>query len=185
MNFLLAKPLYLLALLAIAACSGSSDDPALDDKKSVQKPIVTEDSSPPENTVTAPAQPAPTPVGDLAPEFTDLPEPYRSANYARGRRTFKLCASCHTLTEDGPNLVGPNLHGLFGREAGSVEGFRYSDAIQESGIVWSPEDLEQWLVSPRGFLPGNNMNFNGVRRPSDRTAVIAYIMVETGWDQAE
>lgn len=185
MKFSITNPLYLLVLLAIAACSESSDDAAPSYEKPVQKPIVTEDSSPSVPTATAPAQPTPTPVSDLAPEFADLPEPYRSANYARGRRTFKLCASCHTLTEGGPNLVGPNLHGLFGREAGAVEGFRYSDAIQESGIVWSPEDLEQWLVSPRGFLPGNNMNFNGVRRPSDRTAVIAYIMVETGWEQAE
>ena len=171
-------------ILILAACSGPSSDTPLNSEKNVEKPGSTAKSETIETPTAEPSVPTQTPTSDLAPEFAALPEPYRSANYARGRRTFKLCASCHTLGEGGPNLVGPNLYGLFGRKAGSVEGFRYSDAITESGLVWSPEDLEQWLVSPRGFLPGNNMNFNGVRREADRAAVIAYIMVETGWEPA-
>lgn len=170
-----------MIFLALAACSAPSDEPPATQEKPVQKPDSKDNSDILKSATTTPAQPTTPPTQDLATEFANLPEPYRSANYARGRRTFKLCASCHTLGEGGPNLVGPNLHGLFGRQAGAVEGFRYSQAIQDSGLIWSPEDLEQWLISPRGFLPGNNMNFNGVRRPSDRTAVIAYIMVETGW----
>ncbi|MEO1643212.1 MAG: cytochrome c family protein [Pseudomonadota bacterium] len=173
----------LLAAIGVilAACSGSSDPQPAQTEKPVEKPIVTPEIETADSAPAPASPPSATSAGDLAPEFANLPEPYRSANYSRGRRTFKLCASCHTLGEGGPNLVGPNLHGLFGREAGAVEGFRYSDAIVESGLVWSPEALEQWLASPRGFLPGNNMNFNGVRREADRTAVIAYIMVETGW----
>ncbi|MEM7492461.1 MAG: cytochrome c family protein [Pseudomonadota bacterium] len=166
----------------MAGCSGPSTDAPSNSEKPVQKPITTAETETNVDASISPPAAPPTSTDDLAPEFAGLPEPYRSANYARGRRTFKLCASCHTLGESGPNLVGPNLYGLFGREAGSVEGFRYSDAISQSGLVWSPEDLEQWLVSPRGFLPGNNMNFNGVRREADRAAVIAYIMVETGWE---
>jgi cytochrome c len=125
---------------------------------------------------------APAPVEPVASEaFAALPEPYKSADYNRGRRTFKLCQSCHTLNEGGQNLVGPNLYGVFGREIGAVEGFSYSKAVEDSDIVWTPEILAEWLESPRNFLPGNKMSFAGVRKPEDRTAVIAYIMAETGY----
>lgn len=97
----------------------------------------------------------------------------------RGKRVFVLCRSCHTLEEGGRNKVGPNLHGMFGREAGLAEGFRYSDVVKESGIVWSAETLEEWLVKPKDFLPGNKMAFAGVRKPSDRKALITYLTAET------
>lgn len=97
----------------------------------------------------------------------------------RGKRVFVLCRSCHTLEEGGRNKVGPNLHGMFGREAGMAEGFRYSDVVKESGIVWSGETLEEWLVKPKDFLPGNKMAFAGVRKESDRLALITYLKIET------
>ncbi len=138
-------------------------------------------------TATAPATPptpATTPVeAEPSEAFAALPEPYKSADYNRGRRTFKLCQSCHTLNEGGQNLVGPNLYGMFGRDIGAVEGYTYSKAVQDSDIVWTPEILGEWLESPRNFLPGNKMSFAGVRKPEDRTAVIAYIMAETGYTE--
>ncbi|MBT7449800.1 MAG: cytochrome c family protein [Rhodospirillaceae bacterium] len=97
----------------------------------------------------------------------------------RGKRVFVLCRSCHTLEEDGRNKVGPNLNGMFGSNAGSKEGFRYSDVVKESGIVWSAETLEEWLVKPKDFLPGNKMAFAGVRKESDRKALITYLQAET------
>ncbi|NKB43947.1 MAG: c-type cytochrome [Alphaproteobacteria bacterium] len=97
----------------------------------------------------------------------------------RGKRVFVLCRSCHTLEEEGRNKVGPNLHGMFGNTAGSKDGFRYSDVVKESGIVWSAETLEEWLVKPKDFLPGNKMAFAGVRKESDREALITYLMTET------
>lgn len=97
----------------------------------------------------------------------------------RGKRVFVLCRSCHTLEEGGRNKVGPNLHGMFGRGAGLAEGFRYSDVVRESGIVWSAETLEEWLVKPKDFLPGNKMAFAGVRKESDRKALITYLKTET------
>lgn len=171
------------AYLLLAACGGS-DTPTTDmQENTVKKPIVAGDTA--GSDVTSAPVDSPAAETDLAAEFANLPEPYRSADYSRGRRTFKLCQSCHTLAEGGPNLVGPNLYGVFGREIGSVDGFRYSDAVTKADFEWTPEVLAQWLENPRGFLPGNNMSFAGVRRPDDRLAVIAYIMVETGWEPTE
>ena len=98
----------------------------------------------------------------------------------RGKRVFVLCRSCHTLEENGRHKVGPNLHGMFGSQAGAKDGFRYSDVVQDSGIVWSAENLEEWLVKPKDFLPGNKMAFAGVRKESDRKALITYLKTETG-----
>lgn len=188
-----------IALSVLAACGGSGTESAPEETKPVENPVVTPE---PETETEAPAEtaetatetaeapapevaPAAAPEADLASEFANLPEPYKSADYARGRRTFKLCQSCHTLAEGGGNLVGPNLYGIFGRDVGAVSDFTYSRAVQEADFVWTPEVLEQWLENPRGFLPGNKMSFAGVRRPDDRHAVIAYIMVETGYEAAQ
>ena len=161
------------ATILLAACGGGADDTAPSAQNSVENPVSSADSSPTTTPVAAEI--------DTSEAFAALPEPYASADYNRGRRTFKLCQSCHTLNEGGANLVGPNLYGIFGRGIGAVEGFTYSKAVQESDIVWTPEILAEWLESPRNFLPGNKMSFAGVRKPDDRTAVIAYIMAETGY----
>ncbi|WP_233350587.1 c-type cytochrome [Henriciella barbarensis] len=117
--------------------------------------------------------------------FDALPAPYSQADYNLGRRTFKNCQSCHTITERGRNLVGPNLHGVFGRTVGTADGFQYSRALEAESFEWTPERLEEWLANPRDYLPGNRMTFAGVRRPADRHAVIAYLMVESGYSSGQ
>ena len=173
MTFLKPSLIIASSALVISACGGGEPTPDPAPQNTVEKPEVTETSSDSATPASAPDE------GVNA--FAALPEPYQTADYNRGRRTFKLCQSCHTLNEGGQNLVGPNLYGIFGREIGAVEGFTYSKAVEESDIVWTPEILAEWLESPRNFLPGNKMSFAGVRRPEDRTAVIAYIMAETGY----
>jgi len=96
-----------------------------------------------------------------------------------GQRVFLMCRSCHSTEKDGRHKVGPNLHGLFGAKAGAKEGFKYSDAVKNSGIVWSEESINEWLVKPKDFLPGNKMAFAGVPKEPDRKALIAYLKETT------
>jgi cytochrome c len=133
-------------------------------------------------TAPAPAPAAPAASADdpaIAAALAELPAPYNEANYANGRKIFAQCRTCHTVVKDGPNQVGPNLHGVFGRTAGTVEKFNYSAAVKGSGIVWDAAKLDQWLTDPKGYLPGNRMAFAGVKKPDDRRDVIAYLKIES------
>lgn len=129
-------------------------------------PERTEASKPEENLASAPQSSSPA----SSPAATD-PD--------NGRRQFRLCQSCHKISPDGEALVGPNLYAMFGRRAGSMPGFRYSDALAEAGFDWTPEKLDAWLADPRGYLPGNAMSFAGIRDPQDRADLIAFLQQAT------
>jgi cytochrome c len=113
-----------------------------------------------------------------------LPAPYNTGDLANGQRKFALCRSCHTITEGGPNLTGPNLHGVFGRKAGAGADYSYSDVVKAAGFIWDAEHLDKWLADPRGFMPGTKMTFAGLKDPKDRIDLIAYLKVETGYKPA-
>jgi cytochrome c len=93
---------------------------------------------------------------------------------ARGEARFQDCAACHKL-DAGANNVGPSLHGIFTRKAGELADFRYSPAMKRSGIVWTPETLEQFIADPQAIVPGNRMPFAGIAGASDRADLIAYL----------
>ncbi len=118
---------------------------------------------------------------DKAKLLAALPAPYNTGDLENGKRKFAMCRSCHTINQGGPNMTGPNLYGVFGRKAGAVEGFAYSDAVKKAGFVWEAKHLDQWLVDPRGFMPGTKMSFMGLKEAKDRVDVIAYLKVETGF----
>ena len=101
----------------------------------------------------------------------------------RGERVYRRCAACHSLDE-GQNRVGPSLHGLWGRTAGTLEGFRYSDAMVAYGVVWSPETLDVYIESPQEHVRGTTMAFAGLNNPEHRAHLIAYLIQELG-DPAE
>ena len=180
-------PAASIAMLALAACGGSETPaPSTPETAPESAPVSTPE---PEAETPAPeASAAPTPAAapattepELAPEFAALPSPYKEADYNRGKRTWKLCQSCHMTAEGAGHLVGPNLYGLFDRQIGTAEGFAYSDVVANAGFMWTPEQVDNWLENPSTFLRGNRMSFAGVRREADRTAVIAYLMTETGY----
>jgi cytochrome c len=97
---------------------------------------------------------------------------------AKGEKVFAKCKVCHTL-EPGKNRVGPTLAGVFGRAAGKVEGFKYSDAMAGSGVVWDQETIDQYLENPKAFIPGNKMIFPGLKKADERENVIAYLKQAT------
>jgi cytochrome c len=76
-------------------------------------------------------------------------------------------------------LIGPNLHGVFGRRAAAVAGFAYSPALAQSGLVWTPASLDAWLANPAGFVTGTTMTFTGYRSAEDRRDLIAYLLRAT------
>jgi len=110
-----------------------------------------------------------------------LPAPYNTGDLMNGQSKFALCRSCHTITEGGPNMTGPNLYGVFGRKAGSKPDYKYSPVVAAAGFEWDAEHLDKWLDNPRGFMPGTKMTFAGLHDPKDRIDLIAYLKVETGY----
>jgi cytochrome c len=105
--------------------------------------------------------------------------PLADADLERGELLSLACKACHTLEAGGEDMQGPNLHGVFGRRAGSRAGFEYSDALRESGIVWTPETIDGWLARPAEVVPGNKMPFAGFNSASDRRDLVAYLLRET------
>lgn len=97
----------------------------------------------------------------------------------RGADLFRrTCNACHKVGEGAKHSVGPHLNGLFGRRAGSVHDYRYSDAMLQAGIdglVWTSETLDQYLEKPRAFVRGTRMMYNGRRDPQDRADLMAYL----------
>lgn len=98
----------------------------------------------------------------------------------RGKALFRACAFCHTLTPDGGNRAGPTLWNLFGRPAGAVDGYRYSDALKTSGIVWDEATVARLFeVGPDVMTPGSKMPLQTVSSATDRADLIAYLRAAT------
>ena len=99
-----------------------------------------------------------------------------AADVDAGKKVFRKCKACHTLKDGGKSAIGPNLHGVVGRNAAAVDGFKYSKAMKESGLVWDEATLTGYLTKPKEFLPGNKMPFPGLKKPEQIENVIAYII---------
>lgn len=103
----------------------------------------------------------------------------QAGDAAAGKKVFNKCRACHTLEEGGKNRVGPNLHGIMGRAAGSVEGFKFSPAMKASGIVWDEANLGEFLTKPKALVPKTKMAFPGIRKPEQLENLIAYLIEQT------
>ena len=93
---------------------------------------------------------------------------------ASGKKVFAQCIACHRA-EQGKNLIGPSLYGVYDRAAASVDGFSYSQAMKNSKITWDDASLDKFLESPMQVVRGSRMAFPGLKNPQQRTDVIAYL----------
>lgn len=145
----------LLASLTVTACGGGGD---------------------------VPAEPTAATLGEqriLAPSAYRAQPPYADADVENGESLAQACLACHSLEQGDAVRAGPNLSGIFGRGAGTREGFDYSEAMTEAEFVWTPRALDAWLARPARFLPGTRMSFAGVPDAHDRNDLIAWLLEVT------
>lgn len=151
MKSIFATSAALAGLVALSACGGGNGEEEVVD-----------------DTAVADVEPEPeAEMVDVA--FADL-----TGNAADGETVFVKCKTCHVL-EEGETRVGPHLYNVVGREAGSVDGFNYSDANANSGITWTEEVLFEYLEDPQGYMPGTRMAFPGIKDPRERADLIEYL----------
>jgi cytochrome c len=103
---------------------------------------------------------------------------YSAGDPAAGQKVFNKCKTCHEV-DQAKNKVGPQLVGIFGRKAGSVADFKYSDAMKNSGVTWDETTIAQYAKDPKGFIPGNKMVFVGLKSDQEVTDLIAYLKQAT------
>lgn len=156
--------------LALAGCSkqASNDEAA-------KAP----ETAPTEAAAAAPAAPAAAP--SAAAPAADNVDTLSGAKFAdftgdatKGATEFVACKACHAI-EEGVNKIGPSLHNVVGRVAGSIAGYTYSPANKNSGITWTPEKLFQYLEKPARIVPGTKMTYPGQPDPQKRADLIAYL----------
>jgi cytochrome c len=99
----------------------------------------------------------------------------RAQDAAAGEKDFIVCRACHQIGPNAKIAIGPVLNGIIGRKAGTYPGYAYSDANKDSGIVWTPEELNKYLESPQTVVPHTKMIFLGLKEEQKRKDVIAFL----------
>jgi cytochrome c len=99
----------------------------------------------------------------------------RAQDAAAGEKSFAVCRACHQIGPSAKVGIGPVLNGIVGRKAGTYEGYTYSPANKDSGIVWTPEELDKYLASPQTVVPHTKMVFPGLKDEQKRKDVIAFL----------
>lgn len=125
------------------------------------------------------AEAAPTTPGKAAgaavKEIEKITPMLASANPDTGKKAAQKCATCHTFDKGGANKVGPNLWGVVNGPLGHAGNFSYSEALKKKGGQWDYEALNQFIASPKGYIPGTKMAFAGVNRAAERADIIAFL----------
>ena len=156
--------LVLIGAVAVAAATGAMADPGVD---------ATGAPTPDDSTLSVAAAGSDNRQAGQAA----APSVVLQGDPARGRIVFGPCRTCHYPDKGAGHQNGPSLWNIFGRTAGTQEGFAYySEALKNSGIVWTPEYLDAWLADPIGFIPGTAMMTLGVADGQGRADLIAYLM---------
>jgi cytochrome c len=155
--------------LALAACS-KKDDTATDTATTTTAATTNTDVA----AAPAAAAAAAAPPADNTDTLTGVKYASYTGDAAKGKVAFLTCQTCHAI-EAGVNKIGPSLHAVVGRQAGTIAGFSYSAANKNSGITWTPEKLFQYLENPQRIVPGTKMTFAGFSDPQKRADVIAFL----------
>jgi cytochrome c len=111
---------------------------------------------------------------DEPEEEIDMVAMMAAADADKGAGVFRKCSACHKL--DGTDGVGPHLNGVVDREVASIGGFGYSGALTSLGGAWTAEQLNGFLENPKKYAAGTTMGFSGLKKPTDRANVIAYLL---------
>jgi cytochrome c len=180
-RYALAAPLA----FALAAC-GSQPTPS-EQPGAEATPAETASAAPeatpaasetPAIAATATPSPSPSPSPKPSPTQSASSKPAASAAAtvaaASPPDAFKQCSVCHS-TEPGTTIIGPSLAGVYGTKAGEVAGFKFSDAMKNSGLTWNAATLDKYLADPKGVVPGTLMSLAGIKDADQRAAIIAYL----------
>ena len=100
-------------------------------------------------------------------------------NIDHGKTIFKKCAACHSVSKSGGNKIGPALWGVLGRQAGSISNYKYSKAKAAHGKLWSFKEMNEFLTKPKDWIKGTKMSFLGLKKETERAAVILYMNKNT------
>ena len=101
--------------------------------------------------------------------------PGSAQDAASGEKIFVQCRACHQIGENAKNAVGPVLNGLFGRKAGTIEGYSYSPANKNSGITWDEATFREYIKDPKAKIPGTKMVFPGLKDPKQVDDIVAFL----------
>ncbi|AOO80535.1 c-type cytochrome [Bosea vaviloviae] len=108
--------------------------------------------------------------------FAALPHPAKAAgDPAAGEKVFQKCRACHQIGETAKNAVGPKLNGLLGRQAGSIEGYSYSPANKNSGILWDEPTFRDYIKGPQAKIPSTKMVFPGLKSDQEIDDILAFL----------
>ena len=128
---------------------------------------------------------APTEHVEAVPVAFPSPAWLEARDATKGAKVFKKCKSCHSAGDDKKDGTGPHLWGVVGRPKGSVEGFKYSDGMKAKGGVWTYEDLDTFLTKPKDFVNKTKMSFNGLKKETDRAALIEFLRTSADTPMAQ
>lgn len=147
------------------AAAPAAEEPALNESAATaEEPAAEKEPAAPAEGKAPAVAAAPPPVAKVAQTATmDRPA------------SFAMCQTCHSTKKGDPHRVGPNLHGVVGAKAGTRSGYNYSDAMKESGLVWTRDRLDAFIAAPRAVVPGTKMVIAGPKDAGKRQEIIDYL----------